>query len=66
MVELEGGLHQGDCQLQMSTFAGAEPAGRLEERVQLHQVPEQQDVPWRPHRHWPRPDPLASGVRGWA
>eukprot|EP00965_Chrysotila_dentata_P252443 6210675-Pleurochrysis_carterae.AAC.1 len=39
MVEVEGGLHQGDGHLQvLSAFACAEPAGRLEERVQLHQV----------------------------
>eukprot|EP00965_Chrysotila_dentata_P166053 5482686-Pleurochrysis_carterae.AAC.1 len=38
VVELEGGLHQGDFQLQVFAFTGAEPAGRLVERVQLHQV----------------------------
>eukprot|EP00965_Chrysotila_dentata_P001321 42656-Pleurochrysis_carterae.AAC.1 len=38
MVELEGGLYQSDGQLQVSACACAEPAGRLEERVQLYQV----------------------------
>eukprot|EP00965_Chrysotila_dentata_P138139 4569816-Pleurochrysis_carterae.AAC.1 len=38
MVELEGSLYQSDGQLQVSAFACAEPAGRLVERVQLHQV----------------------------
>eukprot|EP00965_Chrysotila_dentata_P247321 6207682-Pleurochrysis_carterae.AAC.1 len=41
-------------------------AGVVELESGLHQglLWDRPDVPWRQHRHWPRPDPLASGMPG--
>eukprot|EP00965_Chrysotila_dentata_P004706 153477-Pleurochrysis_carterae.AAC.1 len=47
MIELKCGLHQGDSQFQVSAFASAESAGRLEEWIQLHQVLLRSSLPRR-------------------